>query len=275
MGKVGRVMFYDNQRNLVAGTYTEVALPITGNSSIWTQRVTVGGTPGWLRYATITPGNPGTIEIRSSNALDTSSIRTFILDGIKAGSPEGNGNALGGATPGFQWGTVRLAAGAAVVNTLRVPSGARLMAFAQDNGGGAPGHLSATVLAYGNPGSFRIDSSNGADDSLIQWAIVDPAALASYQFLGKTEGSTAKAVQLLSGVLVAGTVTLAGSFPVNAKTGIFVTRRLAGGVLGHLTVGAITTGDGGSVVIGSSDVGDTSTVDVFVFNHECFGRVIV
>lgn len=276
LGKVGRIMFYDNQHSLVAGTYTEVALPITGNSSIWTQRVTVGGTPGFLSYGTITPGDPGSVVINSDNALDTSAIRTFVLDGLSdSGSPESNGGAIGGATPGFQWGTATLVAGTVTIATKRIPSGAKVMAFAKTLGGGATGHLSARVLTYGNPGSFIIESSNAAADGVVQWAIVDPAAMASYQFLGKTEGSAAKAVQILSGSLVAGAVTLVGTFPTAAlKTGIYIQRASVAGAAGHLTVGTVTAGDGGSVVVNSSNAGDTSPVNVFVFNHEAFGRVI-
>jgi hypothetical protein len=63
-------------------------------------------------------------------------------------------------------------------------------------------------------------------------------------------------------VLVAGTVTVAHT-EVTASSRIAIWRQVAGGTLGHLSVGVITAGT--SFVINSSDVADTSTVGYLIW----------
>ncbi len=59
-------------------------------------------------------------------------------------------------------------------------------------------------------------------------------------------------------VLVAGTVTVTNT-KVTANSEIFLTRRVAGGTLGHLSIGTVTGAT--SFVINSSDAADTSTIN--------------
>lgn len=58
-------------------------------------------------------------------------------------------------------------------------------------------------------------------------------------------------------VLVAGTVTVNTTAMVTASE-VFLSRRIAGGTLGHLSVGTVVSGT--SFVINSSDAADTSTI---------------
>lgn len=59
-------------------------------------------------------------------------------------------------------------------------------------------------------------------------------------------------------VLVGGTVTVANT-SVTANSRIFHSRQVAGGTLGHLSIGTVTAGV--SFVINSSNVADTSTIN--------------
>lgn len=59
-------------------------------------------------------------------------------------------------------------------------------------------------------------------------------------------------------VLVAGTVTVSTT-KVTTNSEIFLTRRIAGGTLGHLSIGTVTGAT--SFVINSSDAADTSTIN--------------
>ncbi len=67
----------------------------------------------------------------------------------------------------------------------------------------------------------------------------------------------------VSGALAAGTVTV-NTTAVTASSRIFLTRAVAGGTLGNLSVGTITAGT--SFTITSSDAGDTSTINWLIIN---------
>lgn len=222
----------------------------------------------------------------TDDVLDVSTLRALVLQGgatqrIGAGlfndklSPHGGSGGLaasGGVSDGCQVDVIQIeAAGTITVADHYVPSGARFMLFAL-NAVGAQGHLSVANVVPGNPGSFDIVSSNAGDTSVIQYAIIDPAIMASNQLLGGRESYAGKSLQVLRGTLVAGTLAFPGTIPVTAnKSGIYAQRVTPGGALGHLTVVTVTAGDPGSITVTSSNAGDTSVVDVFRWDNAGYG----
>lgn len=269
---------------LAGGTVTDATLAINPRSSIWPQRITAAGTPGFLSLVNIATG---TYDVITDNVLDVSTLRALVLQGgatqrIGAGlfndklSPHGGSGGLaasGGVSDGCQVDVVQIeAAGTITVNDHYVPSGARFMLFAL-TAGGVQGHLSVANVVPGNPGSFDIVSSNAGDTSVIQYAIIDPAIMQTNQLIGCRDGSVAKSLQVLRGTLVAGTLAFPGTIPVTAnKSGIFAQRVTPGGALGHLTVTVVTAGDPGSITVASSNAGDTSVVDVFRWANTSYGQ---
>lgn len=261
---------------LVAGQALGVVGTVDVRTAIWLQRVTAAGTPGFLSLANIIAG---AFDILSSSNLDTSSVRGTLHQGGAVSTneklaPSCDGlslSSIGTSSDGYQIDTVALVAGGKTVNTHYVPSGARFMLQAL-TAGGVMGHLSYTNVVPGNPGSFDIVSSDAGDISVIQYAIIDPATMGLSPIGANRLGNNGRALQVLRGVMAAGTVTIPGVFPTASKTGIILQRVTPGGALGHLTVGTVTAGDLGSVVCGSNNAGDTSTVDAFVWNIDQFGN---
>lgn len=89
-----------------------------------------------------------------------------------------------------------------------------------------------------------VDNHNQHDSGLKGW-----------RYVNIEDGSDKRMGQA---TLVAGTVTVANE-TVTANTRIFLTRQVADGTLGHLSVGTVTAGT--SFVIDSSDASDTSTIN--------------
>jgi hypothetical protein len=96
------------------------------------------------------------------------------------------------------------------------------------------------------PPTIRLKSRLTTDD--LRLAIADDASGTRTQPMG-------------TAVLVAGTVTVTHSF-VTASSRIIHWRQVAGGTLGHLSIGAIVAGT--SFVINSSSATDTSTIGYLV-----------
>lgn len=261
---------------MVAGVIADATLFFNANTTVWPARITVGGTAGFIDTATVTPGSPGTYTLTSTNALDTSTFRALLLNaGVNApdkglGPSAIAGGALGAATDGIFVQTTTLVAGSKVLNGHRIPSNMGVM-LQMVTPGGAPGHLTWVATA-GNPGSLTITSSNGADTSVVRYAIIDVDMLKNQARLGGGEGNTYPAFQYLRAAMVGGTVTIPCRRKVTGnKTGIIVGRKATGGVLGHLSVGTVTAGDPGSIVVNSTDAGDTSTVEIFIWDQQSYG----
>lgn len=89
-----------------------------------------------------------------------------------------------------------------------------------------------------------VDTHNNHDSGLVGWNAIS------------LEDGSNKRMGVAT--LVAGTVTVSNS-SVTANTRIFLSRQVAGGTLGHLSVGTVTAST--SFVINSSSNSDTSTVN--------------
>lgn len=89
-----------------------------------------------------------------------------------------------------------------------------------------------------------VDNHNDHDSGLKGW-----------RSISVEDGSNKRMGQA---VLVGGTVTVSNS-SVTASTRIFLSRQVAGGTLGHLSVGTVTAST--SFVINSSSATDTSTIN--------------
>lgn len=282
LGAAYREMLSSGDLVMVAGAVTDATLDITPRSSIWPMRQAVGGTPGFWSLLNIAAG---TYDVISDDALDTSTARCMVLQSggiqrIGAGlfndklSPHGGSGGLaasGGVSDGCQIDVAQIEEGGAIaVADHYVPSGARFMLFAL-TAVGVQGHLSVSAIVPGNPGSFIINSSNAADTSVIQYAIIDPAIMASNQLSGCRDATASKSLQVIRGTLVAGTLAFPCTKPAAGKTGVYAQRVTPGGALGHLRISATAAGDPGSVTVTSTNAGDTSVVDVFVWSHLDYG----
>lgn len=267
---------------LVAGTATITSLMVDQNSAVIPQRVTAGGTLGLLAEAAVTPGSPtGSFIVNSSNALDTSAVRCYLLQGRQSASQKyGGGNGPGGSNlgqsgHGIQITTATLVAGTVTVTaaSLGVASTSFLRIIARHKTrAGTPGQLSWAVAGGGT--GITITSTNALDTSVVTIVALDVAALSQNSAFGTTGyGAAFPALQASRITLVAGAGTaLALQLPSNSKSGMFLQCFTPGGTPGNLTIGTVTPGASGSVGITSDDAGDTSTVEVFCFNQALFGR---
>jgi hypothetical protein len=95
-----------------------------------------------------------------------------------------------------------------------------------------------------NEFEMLVDNHNNHDSGLKGWSNVNIE-----------DGANKRMGQA---VLVAGTVTV-NNTSVTASTRIFLSRQIAGGTLGHLSVGTVTAST--SFVINSSSGTDTSTIN--------------
>jgi hypothetical protein len=273
---------------MVGGTVTDASLPINVHSSIWPCRTAAAGTQGFPALANIIANS---YDVLSDSALDQSTFRTVVLQGgghednlpatptiarrkLSPHAGDGGLQAGGSTSMGVQIGSVSMVdeGGTATVNTFYVPSGARFMLFPLV-AGATKGHLSLANIVPGNPGSFDIVSSGAGDDSVIQFAIIDPAVMLGNNMLGIGEGRTVKALQVVRATLVAGTLAIPATFSTTTQAGLFVQRVTPGGALGHLRAAAPVVGDPGTCTVTSSNAGDTSIVDLFVWHLPAFGRL--
>lgn len=280
LGAAYREMATSAILTLAAGQAVDATMFLDARSIFWPMRQSFAGTPGFLSMGATVAGSPGSYTVLTDDVLDVSTLRTIIHHGgatqrIGAGyfndklSPHGGAGgtgAAGGVSDGYQADVVQLQDGFVTVANHYVPSGARFMLFplvAQ----GTLGHLSLANIVPGNPGSFDIVSSNVLDTSSIQYAIIDPAAMASQNLVGCRDGNSAKILQVIRGTLVAGSLAFPATVDVASRVGMFAQRVTPGGALGHLRVSTQAVGDPGSITVQSNNAGDTSVVDVFYWNH--------
>lgn len=256
---------------LAAGAASIASLYVDQNSIVIPQRTAVAGAPGTLAEAAVTPGNPGSFTVNSSNAGDTSAVTAYLFQGQSLGQkfqPLGNtaGGNIGSTVPGMISGTATLVAGSVVVSfaTRPISNTGNLRAIIRHKTrAGTPGFLTYTIVGT----DLTITSSNALDTSTVSYLLFNYNAIEGSASLGSAAGGMQwPSLQYRRVTLVAGTATQSTMMlPSTSKNGIILQRVATGGVLGFLTVGNVTAGNPGAVVVNSSDAGDTSVVDVFVF----------
>lgn len=265
--------------NLVAGTATFNGLFVDQSSVVIAQRAAVAGAPGQLAEAAVTPGNPGSFIVNSSNAGDTSSIIAYLFQGAglkEKFTAQGPGFGASAAAPLSRAGTAVLAAGTVVVDlaALGILNKGNLRAILMHKTrAGTAGHLSYAIGGDGvTTTTLTITSDNALDTSTVTWIVFNVDRLGGHNPIGSGMLGTAyPALQYRRVTLVAGTATeITTRYPSTSKTGIILQRLAPGGVLGFLSVGNVTAGNPGSVVVNSSDAGDTSVVDIFTFSQAMF-----
>lgn len=104
--------------------------------------------------------------------------------------------------------------------------------------------LAPYMDAVDNEFQMLVDVHNVHDSGLVGWTAIS-----------LKDGANKRMGQA---VLVGGTVTVSNT-KVTANTRIFLTRQVAGGTLGHLSVGTVVAAT--SFVINSSSATDTSTIN--------------
>lgn len=178
--------------------------------------------------------------------------------------------ALGSASIAMQTGLATLVAG-----SVAIAAGAKIDAnsiplLTRMTAGGGPGHLDTGSIAQvvGDPGSWGINSSNGADTSQVRWLMLqNPFVANSVVPAGHTSlGSTRKPMQYRGLQLAAGTVTDAANFTITPDTVFIVQRVTQGAAAGNLDIAAQVAGDPGTITIASDDPADTGFIDVVAFD---------
>lgn len=129
---------------------------------------------------------------------------------------------------------------------------ARAKVFAKRAGTGGAGEMSLSTRSTAGNMTEAVNISTTQD---VQVSAGDLSIATAGKGLKVKEGSNAT---MGRAVLVAGTVTVSTTKATSTME-IFLTRRIAGGTLGHLSVGTVTGAT--SFVINSSDAADTSTIN--------------